>query len=269
MLNIPFTHSGPLTNTITLDKNLTKIVLSHYKILTPKYIWVTDMSGVSDNNLKYPLIVKPNREGSSVGIFNENLVYTKLKLFERVKWILHTFKQPVLIEEYIDGREFTVSVMGNSPAKVLPIVEQNFEIFPENMPRFASYEAKWFFEDHLPDAKLAYHCPAPLSTNVQKKIEEICLEVFKLLNCKDVSRIDLRMDKNENIYVLEVNTLPGLNPNENEVSYLPVAARRAGFTFEGLVNTILNEAIKRYGIIPEKKIYHFLKNYWPEPYLTI
>ncbi|OGG02612.1 hypothetical protein A2W14_06170 [Candidatus Gottesmanbacteria bacterium RBG_16_37_8] len=269
MLNIPFTHSGPLTHSISLDKTLTKIVLSHYGIPTPKYRLIKNIDQLSDEGLNYPLIVKPNCEGSSIGIFNENLVYSKLNLLERVKWLQHQFKQSVLIEEFIDGREFTVSVLGNNPPKVLPIVEQNFEIFLENMPRFASYEAKWFFEDNLPDATKAYHCPAPLTKNLQKKIEEISLKVFSVLNCKDVIRIDYRMDKNENIYLLEVNSLPGLNPNINEVSYLPIAARTAGFSFEGLVNTILNEAVIRYGIIPKKKIYHLLKNYWPQKFLSL
>ena len=194
---------------------------------------------------------------------------TRLNLLERVKWLQHQFKQSVLIEEFIDGREFTVSVLGNNPPKVLPIVEQNFEIFSENMPRFASYETKWFFEDNLPDATKAYHCPAPLTKNLQKKIEVISLKVFSILNCKDVIRIDYRMDKNENIFLLEVNTLPGLNPKLNEVSYLPIAARTTGFSFEGLVNTILNEAVVRYGLLPKKKVYHVLKNYWPQKYLTL
>jgi len=269
MLNIPFTHSGSLTHSISLDKTLTKIVLSYYGILTPKYRLIKNINQLSDKDLNYPLIVKPNSEGSSIGIFNENLVYSRLNLLERVKWLQHQFKQSVLIEEFIDGREFTVSVLGNNPPKVLPIVEQNFEIFSENMPRFASYETKWFFEDNLPDATKAYHCPAPLTKNLQKKIEVISLKVFSILNCKDVIRIDYRMDKNENIFLLEVNTLPGLNPKLNEVSYLPIAARTTGFSFEGLVNTILNEAVVRYGLLPKKKVYHVLKNYWPQKYLTL
>lgn len=269
MLNIPFTHSGPLAQSITLDKTMTKVILAYHGILTPKYQLVSAINEVNDKSFNYPLIVKPNREGSSIGIFNENLVYTRLQLLERVRWLMHRFKQPVLIEEYIDGREFTVSVLGNDPPKVLPIVEQNFEIFPENMPRFASYEAKWFFEDNLPDTKMAYHCPAPVSPSVQKQIENVCMSCFKLLNLKDVARIDLRMDKNDNIYVLEINALPGMMHDENVVSYLPISARTAGFSFEGMVNTILNEAIKRYGIIPEKKIYHILKNYWPQNYISL
>lgn len=269
MLNIPYTHSGSLTQAVSLDKYLTKIVLEHYSIRTPKYQLIKTIDDDLNPNLSFPLIVKPNREGSSIGIFSENLVFDKLKLLERIKWILQKFNQPVLIEEYIDGREFTVSVLGNNNPQVLPIVEQNFAIFPENMPHIASYEAKWFFEDSLPNPHDAYFCPAPISLNLKSRIEEICLFVFQILDCKDVARIDLRVDKNDEIYVLELNTLPGLIEDPNIVSYLPIAARTAGFSFEGLVNTILNEAVKRYGLIIPKKNYHSIKNYWPKKHLLI
>lgn len=269
MLKIPYTHSGPLCQSISLDKRMTKIVLSHFGIPTPKFQLITKRSERINPDLKFPLIVKPNSEGSSIGIFNENLVYDDLKLTERIEWLLHQFKEPVLIEEYIDGREFTVSVLGNKPPHILPIVEQNFAIFPENMPHFASFEAKWLFEDELPDPHEAYFCPAEISKNLKEKIEEISLQVFKILDCKDVVRIDFRVDKNENVFFIELNTLPGMDPDPQHISYLPIAARTAGFTYEGMVNTILNEAIRRYEIIPRKKFHHFVKNFWPQDYLEI
>lgn len=269
MLKIPYTHSGPMAQAISLDKRMTKIVLSHFGILTPKFQLIKKRSDTINPELKFPLIVKPNGEGSSIGIFNENLVYDNLKLYERVEWLLHQFKEPVLVEEYIDGREFTVSVLGNSPPHVLPVVEQNFAIFPENMPHFASFEAKWMFEDELPNPHDAYFCPAEISIALREKIGKICLEIFEILDCKDVCRMDFRIDKNENIYFIELNTLPGMDPDPQHISYLPIAARAVGFTYEGLVNTILNEAIKRYGILPKKRVYHFLKNFWPREFLEI
>lgn len=267
LMKIPYTHSGSLTQVISLDKNLTKIVLEHNSILTPKYQLINNLNDDLNPNLTFPLMVKPNREGSSIGIFSENLVFDRLKLLERIKWTLQKLNQPVLVEEYIDGREFTVSILGNNNPQVLPIVEQNFAIFPENIPHIASYEAKWFFEDNLPNPHDAYFCPAPISADLTAKIEKICLKTYRALDCKDVARIDLRMNNRQDIYVLEVNTLPGLIGDPNIVSYLPIAARTAGFSFEGLVNTILNEAVKRYGINIPKKNYHGIKNYWPEKYL--
>lgn len=267
VLKIPFTHSGPWTQTISLDKTLTKIVLLHHGIPTPRFQLIKNSEYQLENSLRFPLIVKPNSEGSSIGIFNENLVYDYLKLAERIRWLLAKFHQPVLVEEYIDGREFTVSILGNKPPRVLPIVEQNFSIFPENMHHFATYEAKWLYEDQLPNPADAYFCPAPITTRLQEKLSELSLKIYQILDCKDVSRIDFRMDKNENIFCLEVNTLPGLMADPNVVSYLPIAARAAGFSFEGLVNTILNEALERYDIYPQKKLYQIVKNYWPQKYL--
>lgn len=263
MLDIPYTHSSPLTHSISLDKALTKIVLQQVGIQTPKFQLLRSPDDTLRSDMRFPLMVKPNAEGSSIGIFNENLVFDALKLYERVQWLFHQFGKAVLVEEYIDGREFTVAVLGNTPPRVLPIVEQNFSIFPENMPHIASYEAKWFFEDNLPNPHDAYFCPPEITEKLRQTIEKISLNIFSALNIKDVCRIDMRVDKKGNVYVLEVNTLPGLNPNLQEISYLPIAARTAGFTFEGLVNTIVNEAVKRCGLYPEKKIYHFLKNYWP------
>lgn len=158
-------------------------------------------------------------------------------------------------------------MLGNDPARVLPIVEQNFDIFPENMPHFASYEAKWLFEDTLPDPTTAYFCPAQVTQQLKAKIEEMSLQVFHILDCKDVVRIDYRVDKNENIYFLEINTLPGMIADPQIISYLPIAARASGFSFEGMVNTILNEALKRYGILSEKKYYDMSKQFLPQSFL--
>ncbi|OGG26907.1 hypothetical protein A2960_02045 [Candidatus Gottesmanbacteria bacterium RIFCSPLOWO2_01_FULL_39_12b] len=268
-LQIPYTHSGPLTQAITLDKTYTKMLLYNKGIGTPKFQVIKKISDQIDSHLKYPLIVKPNSEGSSIGIFNENLVFDRIKLVERVEWLLTKFKEPVLIEEYIDGREFTVSVLGNNPPKVLPIVEQNFSIFPENMAHFASFEAKWMFEDELPDPHEAYFCPARIPESLKSKIENISLIVFDTLNCKDVCRIDYRVDKNDNVYFIEVNSLPGMDYDSQHISYLPIAARTAGFSFEGLVNTILNEAIKRYNFYTKDQFSHYVKNFWPTKYLEI
>lgn len=264
MLAIPYTHSSPLTHSISLDKALTKIVLRQSGIQTPKFQLLRSPDDALCSDMHFPAIVKPNAEGSSIGIFNENLVFDALKLYERVQWLFHQFKEPVLVEEYIDGREFTVAVLGNTPPCVLPIVEQNFSIFPENMPHIASYEAKWFFEDNLPNPHDAYFCPPAIPEKLRQTIEEISLNIFSALNIKDVCRIDMRVDTRGNVYVLEVNTLPGLNPNRDEISYLPIAARTAGFSFEGLVNTIVNEALKRYKLLSEKRYYEFGKHFLPQ-----
>ncbi|KKR31645.1 MAG: D-alanine-D-alanine ligase [Candidatus Gottesmanbacteria bacterium GW2011_GWC2_39_8] len=247
MLGIPYTHSGALTEAITLDKTLTKQVLIHSNIPTPRYQLFRTGKELINPDLKYPLLVKPNSEGSSKGIFNENLVMDPVKLFERIEFVISQFKQEALVEEFIDGREFTVAILGNPP-KVLPIVEQNYTIFPENMPHLASYEAKWLFEDQLPNPHDSYFCPAKLDANTEKLITNTCIRIWEALDIKDVARIDLRLDRNGIPNVLEVNTMPGLIPDQNVVSYFPVAARKSGLNYEEMVNTILDSAVKRYGL---------------------
>lgn len=248
MLKIPYTHSGVLPQAVTLDKTLTKQIISFHGINTPNFqLFYTDTTPL-DPALNFPLLVKPNCEGSSKGIFTENLVFDVTKLKGRIKWLLDNFQEPVLVEEFLNGREFTVSLLGNNPPHVLPIVEQNYQVFPENMPHFASYEAKWLFEDNLPNPHDAYFCPAPLEDKLRKKIENMCLSVWAALDLKDVARMDIRLDKSGEPSFLEVNTMPGLISDPNIVSYFPIAARIAGYDFDGMVRAILNAALKRHGI---------------------
>ncbi|MBI2611841.1 ATP-grasp domain-containing protein [Candidatus Gottesmanbacteria bacterium] len=260
ILDIPYTHSGILAQSITLDKALTKKVLSFHGIKTPKFFLVRrndQLREIDSIDLSFPLIVKPNAEGSSKGIFSENLAYDKVKLAERIRWLLSKFREHVLVEEFLRGREFTVSMLGNPP-KILPIVEQNYAIFPENMPHFASYEAKWLFEDSLPNPHEAYFCPPDIDTSLQNKIEDICFKTWEALELKDVCRIDLRFDNLENPSILEVNTLPGLIPDPNVVAYFPIAARKAGYSYEGMVNSILDAALLRYGLKKPKPVYQHI-----------
>lgn len=255
MLQIPYTHSGVLAQAITLDKALTKKILTFHEINTPKFQLVHSPKDTIHPNLSFPLLVKPNSEGSSKGIFTENLVFDTKKLTERIAWLIKTFRQPVIIEEFLSGREFTVAILGNDPPKILPIVEQNYQIFPENMPHFASYEAKWLFEDQLPNPHDAYFCPAPITSQLKEEIETICLKTWNILELRDNSRIDLRLDHEGKPSILEVNTMPGLIHNPSIVSYFPIAARKAGYTFEGMVNAILNVALIRYDIPKSKNIH--------------
>lgn len=258
LLDIPYTHSAILTQSITLDKALTKKVLSFHGIPTPKFLQIRQIGQISlidSMDLSFPLIVKPNAEGSSKGIFSENLVYDKVKLAERIRWLLQKFREAVLVEEFLRGREFTVSMLGNPP-KILPLVEQNYAIFPENMPHFASYEAKWLFEDELPNPHDAYFCPPEMKQDLLQKIETICLKTWEILDIKDICRIDLRLDGTGNPSILEVNTMPGMLPDPNVISYFPIAARKAGYNFEEMVNAILDAALLRYGLKKPKPIVH-------------
>lgn len=249
ILKLPYTHSGVTTNAIALDKAFAKLVLKGADgINVPDSHVVSSKKYVIPKRLKYPLIVKPNKEGSSKGVMDANVVRNKKDLARRIKTISENFTKEVLVEEYIEGREFTVSVMGNEILEVLPIVEQKFDFLPKGMNKIASFELKWLYEDNLKDLKDAYDCPAKLTKSEKKLIEETSKEVYRLLDVVDCARIDYRMDKAGKLYFIEINTLPGMIPGEDLISYFPLAARAAGISYNQLVSKIIKLARKRYKI---------------------
>lgn len=245
LLQIPYTHSSTLTNAVTLDKALTKKVLLYHQIKTPAFQLFCDPQEPIDSGLRFPFIVKPNAEGSSKGILNSNLVNNKKELCERLTWEFKSFNQPVLVEEFLPGREFTVALLGH-PLRVLPIIEQRLDRLPKIYSPFASYEVKWLWEDTLPDPHIAYDCPAKISQKLKAQIETICLKTATVLNCRDVVRIDLRLNGRGTPEILEVNPLPGMIADPQIVSYLHIAARKAGYTFNTMILAILEAACRRY-----------------------
>ena len=243
MLKIPYTHSSPTTHALKLNKHLAKAVLKSAGIRSPKSQIVESTAQLKTLNLKYPLIVKPNKEGSSKGIFNDSVVRDMAGLKKAVNRLLKNFGVEVLVEEYIDGRELTVALLGNPP-KVLPIIEQKFDFLPKGFNKIAGYETKWIYEDRLDDLSKGYACPAKLSKTIQNNVEKTSLKIWHVLNVKDCARIDYRLKGNA-LYFIEINTLPGINPDEKMINYFPLAARKAGISFEKLVDTLINSALKR------------------------
>lgn len=236
LLKIPYTHSSPTVHAVKLNKEFTKYLV--------KGAGVTKVPGHS----RFPLIVKPNCEGSSKGILDANVVRTKQELAERVRYISDTVGGEVLVEEYIEGREFTVSVIGNENPKVLPIVEQKFNFLPDGMNKMASFELKWFYEDKLKNLEDAYDCPAKIDDNLKKEIEKTSIAIYKLLGVRDCARIDYRLDKDGNLYFLEINTLPGMIPDLDVISYFPLSARKAGMSYKDLIAEIVRLASERFGL---------------------
>ena len=249
MLGIPYTHSGALAQAVSLDKSLTKKIWQYHGLPTPRFVSVAKNEKPYVEGLRFPVIVKPNSEGSSKGIFNDNLISDPKKLLEKIRATRKQFGNGVIIEEYLPGREFTVTVMGNpgigKGVYILPIVEQNYNVFPQDLRRFASYEAKWLFEDTLADPHVAYTCPAKISAKFQKEIELLCIKAFTVLNCRDVARVDLRLDADGKPSLLEINPLPGMIPGQNVVSYFPVAARAKGWDYKEMVGRIIRHAQER------------------------
>jgi D-alanine-D-alanine ligase len=237
VLGIPYTHSSPTTHAIKLDKEFTKLIV--------KGAGITNVPG----NTKFPLIVKPNKEGSSKGIMDDSIVHNQEELDRKTKQIRDEMGVEVLAEEYIEGREFTVAVIGNENPVVLPIIEQKFDFLPSGMNKIASYELKWIYEDKLKDIREAYDCPAKLEKSIEDEIVRVSKAIYTLLDVRDCARLDYRLDKDKNLYFIEINTLPGMMPPaQNELSYFPLAAYTAGMTYKDLVGKIISFACERYGI---------------------
>jgi D-alanine-D-alanine ligase len=245
MLKIPYTGSNPLTLAIALDKTKTKEILTYYGIPTPKFQLFKSENEKLKKDFKFPLFVKPNAEGSSKGIAGKSLVNDEKTLRERVKYVINHYHQPALVEEFLDGREFTVSIIGNDPPRLLPIVEIIFDNLPEGIPKFDCYEVKWIFDSPDSDVETAI-CPAKINKKLEKRIKKIALGTFKVLGCKDFCRIDMRLDKNNIPNVLEVNPIAGLIPDPKENSRFPKACYTAGMTYNEIILSILEAAMKRY-----------------------
>ncbi|PIP52592.1 hypothetical protein COX09_00685 [Candidatus Beckwithbacteria bacterium CG23_combo_of_CG06-09_8_20_14_all_47_9] len=247
MLGIPYTHSRPTVHALGLDKTLTKKVIAGAGVPAPKSLLITTFKAAAQINLGFPLIIKPNREGSSLGVFDKNVVENKSQLYKRLRLMLRQFR-PVMVEEYIDGREFTVSLLGDQP-EVLPILEQKFAFLPKGFHRIAGYELKWLYEDRLTDQAEAYACPAKLIRRQIQTIKALSVKVFKTLEVNDCARIDWRMGRTGRFYFLEINTLPGLNFSGKEISYFPLSARAAGYDLTRVVDIILTSALRRFNLL--------------------
>ena len=249
MLQIPYTGSDPLTLSICLDKARTKEILSYYKIPNSKFLVADNLDHTSNTNYSFPLIVKPISEGSSKGIYSSSFVNNPKELKDEVERIISEYKQSALIEEFLPGREFTVAVLGNGKtAEVLPIVEINFNEFPEDFIPLYSYEAKWIL-DTKENPLDVFTCPALLDKQIEEKIKNISLQAYNTLRCRDWSRIDVRLDKDGEPNIIEINPLPGILPNPEENSCFPKAARAIGLNYNDMINRVLLEAAKRYNII--------------------
>jgi D-alanine-D-alanine ligase len=249
LLGIPYTGSDPLTLAICLDKARTKEVLSYYGIPNSKFITVSSEEEIKKIDFEFPFIVKPVSEGSSKGIFSSSFVKNSEELVIQVNKIVNEYNQPALVEEFLPGREFTCAILGNDDeAEVLPIVEIKFEDFPDDFVPLYSYEAKWIL-DNKENPLNVFECPANISRDLEEKIKSTVLKAYKVLKCKDWSRIDVRLDKNNVPNIIEINPLPGILPNPEENSCYPKAARTKGYSYQEMLNLVLQSAAKRHKLI--------------------
>lgn len=236
-LNIPFSGSKALTQMIALNKKFCTEILKSKGISTAESCLSTNLK--DSEKLNFPLIVKPNFEGSSKGINKDSIVYNLKELNKQISEVHKNFKQSAIIEEYLPGREFTIALAGNPP-KVLPIIETDFSHLPENLPKIDGYEAKWIY-----DSVDSCICPAKIDEDLKKKLEEISINAFHAINCVDFCRIDIRTDKFGEPKIIDINALPGLIPNPAENSRFPRACFSAGMSYNEIIKEIFEAALKR------------------------
>ena len=241
-LNIPYTGSNTFSLAVALNKALTKKILKAEGIPTPQFQVFAKGNEELQDCLKFPLIVKPNCEGSAKGINTSNVVDTKIELFKKIKEILNLYKQEVLVEEFIEGKELTVGILENGKTTILPILEIDFSSCKDSGEYFYSWRMKEYQGNRELGLVPIFHCPARLDKHTEAKVKEIALKTHHAVGCFDISRTDIRLSKDNVPYVLEINPLPGLDPRE---SNFPIMAYAAGIKYEDLIEAILMSAYKR------------------------
>jgi D-alanine-D-alanine ligase len=241
-LNIPYTGSDTFSLALALNKALTKKILMAEGIPTPNFqVFSTGKEELS-SALKFPLIVKPNCEGSAKGINKSNVVHNRIELTNKVKEIIEVYRQEALVEEFIDGKELTVGILENGLTRVLPILEIDFESCKNSGEYFYSWRMKEYQGNEELGLVPTFHCPARLDRDTEERVKDVVLRTHRAVGCTDISRTDIRLDKNGIPYVLEINPLPGLDPKE---SNFPLMAYAAGMKYEDLIEAIVKSASER------------------------
>ncbi|MBM4169668.1 MAG: ATP-grasp domain-containing protein [Ignavibacteria bacterium] len=237
---IAYTGGGPFSLALCQRKGLTKQVLLANDVPTPRFRIHLTPDILRRHGLHYPLIIKPAREDASSGVDRDSVVYDYEELKKKLAQVFTEYSPPILVEEFIEGKELHVSVFGNDPPVVLPMIEFDFSELPEDHPRIISYDAKWNPLDEI------YHrvhsvCPARISKRAHKKVTEIATDAYKITGCRDYARLDIRLDKHDHPFVLEVNQ----NPDLTEGVSLMESAEQAGYSFSTALRMIVEFALAR------------------------
>lgn len=229
---IPYVFSGPVTLCVGLNKAVTKQILRDSGVNTPAFHVVSRLSDIQDIRLVYPLFAKPISEGTGKGIDSASILNSKEELETVCKKLLTKFAQPVLVEEYLPGREFTVGVLGTGEEAIVPGAMEI--VYKQASDNIYSYENKENYEEVVDYIAV--------KGEMLEDCKKIALHAWKVLNCLDGGRIDVKMDRFGKISFIEVNPLAGLNP---QISDLPILCRLNNISYQEIINAILNSAIKR------------------------
>ncbi len=243
LFRIPYTGATPEALSIAVRKARTKLLLQAHGIPTPAFALFHATDAVRVNgSMRYPLIVKPSEEDASIGIEPAAIDADEESLRGRVAFILDRYRQPALGEEYIDGREFNVAILGNDPPAVLPISEIDFTGLPAELPRIVSYAAKWIEDsDYYRGTK--GKCPADLPAETEEELRTLAARAFRIVGCRDYARVDFRLSPGGRPSVLEVNPNPDL---ASDAGFMR-SARASGRSFEQTLAEIVALALARSG----------------------
>jgi D-alanine-D-alanine ligase len=257
--DVPYSGSDPFTLSLCLHKAKTKDFLTAHGIPTAPYTLIESRGALEallrneDQRFRlsassFPLFVKPVQEGSSKGITERNYVRTVNELDAAAQHLLDAYNQPVIVESFLPGAEFTCGVLGNGAnARVLPLVGMNFGSLPPGSVPIYGFEAKWIW-DVAADPLDIFECPARIDRALERAIEDVVLRTYRVLGCRDWSRIDVRLDAAGVPNIVEVNPLPGILPDPADNSCLPKAARAAGLSYDALIQAALLHAADRAGL---------------------
>jgi D-alanine-D-alanine ligase len=238
LLDVPYTGSDPATMAIALDKGLAKKIVRQHGIHTPPFqLMTTGKERLSKEFTRFPLMVKPVAEGSSKGVVSKSVCHSEPELRDVVREMVSKYQQPALVEEYIGGREFTVGLLGERRPKVLPPMEIVFLDQADRTPVY-SFQHKLDWND-----RIRYDVPAKLDPSQLDRLKSAARGAFMALGCRDVARVDFRMDETGRMYFLECNPLPGLTPGWSD---LVLIAQASGMDYRTLIGEIMSPAIRRY-----------------------
>lgn len=245
LLGMRYTGSSPAGLIMAGDKTLTKKVLSFHGILSAKFatLFRGDVDWAGD--ISFPLIVKPPQEDASLGITQKSIVKDVKELLDTMSSLQGEYQSPVLVEEFIDGREFYIGVLGNSDPKALPAVEMDFSNFPKDLPKIASWEAKWGEDGEGSGAEFAGTesiFPEDIDDDLRERMAKVAIGAFQALRLRDYARIDLRVTPEGEIYVIEANP----NCYLESQSEFARAAQRDGLEYKDLIARIIDLASARY-----------------------
>jgi len=238
MAGIPFVGADALTLSLTLDKVMAKKVFIAEGIPTPKFFEIKSVEDLlSTDHCKFPLIVKPRCEGSSKGLSENSRVENLDELKKQVDYVVNTYKQPALVEEFISGQEFTVAVVGNDPPEAMPVVQIKIDGRYKLDNRFYTFA-------RITSDRLEYVCPAHITKDLEKKLRDLAVETYSAVECRDFGRVDFRVDNKGRPYCLEINPLPSLSTED----VFSLIAKEIGITYEQMIGKILDSALKRHNL---------------------